>query len=161
MIPAYNRRGTARRALVELWPSPLRHRLLWAPARGAPTWWFFNDHFLRADRGSVVDRLYPEIYIFAMPVIYTTEEFDSWFTKLRDKEAIRRIQMRIDRAEGGNLGDCAPVGEGVLEMRIHYGPGYRVYFFQKDKEIVILLAGGNKSTQSKDIKTAQTIARQL
>lgn len=71
------------------------------------------------------------------------------------------MQARIDRAEDGNLGDCEPVGEGVSEMRIHYGPEYRVYFVQRGIEIVILLAGGNKSTQSKDIKTALEIARQI
>ena len=93
--------------------------------------------------------------------IYTTETFDVWFDGLRDKHAARRIQTRIDRAEDGNFGDCEPVGEGVSEMRIHYGPGYRVYFTQRGMEIVILLAGGDKSTQSKDIKTALDIARQL
>lgn len=72
-----------------------------------------------------------------------------------------RIQARIDRAEAGNFGDCQAVGEGVSEMRIHYGPGYRVYFTQRGLEIVILLAGGDKSTQSKDIKTALDIARRL
>ena len=74
---------------------------------------------------------------------------------------MRCIQVRIDRAEDGNFGDCEPVGEGVSEMRIHYGPGYRVYFVQRGMEIVILLAGGNKSTQSKDIKTAREIAQQI
>ena len=74
---------------------------------------------------------------------------------------MRRIQVRIDRAEDGNFGDCQPVGEGVSEMRIHYGPGYRVYFMQRGMEIVILLAGGDKSTQAKDIKAALKIARQL
>ena len=69
--------------------------------------------------------------------------------------------MRIDRAEDGNFGDSEPVGEDVSEMRIHYGPGYRVYFTQRGVEIVILLAGGDKSTQSKDIKIAQEIALQL
>lgn len=72
-----------------------------------------------------------------------------------------RIQARIDRAEAGNFGDCQAVGEGVSEMRIHYGPGYRVYFTQRGLEIVLLLAGGDKSTQSKDIKTALDIARRL
>lgn len=96
-----------------------------------------------------------------MKVIHTTEVFDTWFAGLKDKQAARRVQVRIDRAEGGNFGDCEPVGEGVSEMRIHYGPGYRVYFAQRGMEVVILLAGGDKSTQSRDIKTALEIARQL
>jgi putative addiction module killer protein len=93
--------------------------------------------------------------------IQTTEVFDAWFAGLKDVQAVRRIQVRIDRAEDGNFGDCEPVGEGVSEMRIHYGPGYRVYFMQRGMEIVILLAGGDKSTQLKDIKTALKIARQI
>lgn len=96
-----------------------------------------------------------------MNSIQTPEIFDDWFADLKDKQAVRRVQVRIDRAENGNFGDCEPVGEGVSEMRIHYGPGYRVYFVQRGIEIVILLAGGNKSTQSKDIKTALEIARQI
>ena len=96
-----------------------------------------------------------------MKTILTTDIFDSWFANLRDKRAIMRIQARIDRAEDGNFGDCEAVGEGVSEMRIHYGPGYRVYFTQRGMEIVILLAGGDKSTQPKDIKAAINIARQL
>ncbi len=96
-----------------------------------------------------------------MNLIQTTEVFDTWFVGLKGKQAMRRVQVRIDRAEDGNFGDCEPVGEGVSEMRIHYGPGYRVYFVQRGMEIVVLLAGGNKSTQSKDIKAALEIARQL
>jgi putative addiction module killer protein len=96
-----------------------------------------------------------------MNSILTTEVFDDWFASLKDAQAARRVQARIDRAEDGNFGDCQPVGEGVSEMRIHYGPGFRVYFVKRGMEIVILLAGGNKSTQSKDIKTALEIARQL
>ena len=96
-----------------------------------------------------------------MKSIHTTEVFDDWFEGLRDLPGKRRVQVRIDRAEDGNFGDCEPVGEGVSEMRIHYGPGYRVYFVQRGLEIVILLAGGDKSTQSKDIKIAREMARQL
>ena len=96
-----------------------------------------------------------------MNTIYTTAVFDAWFVSLRDKQAVRRIQARIDRAEDGNFGDAAPVGEGVSEMRIHHGPGYRVYFTKRGIEIVILLAGGDKSTQSKDIRAALELARKL
>jgi len=96
-----------------------------------------------------------------MRSIYSTEVFDAWFEALRDKQAARRIQARIDRVEEGNFGDCQPVGEGVSEMRIHYGPGYRVYLAQRGADIVILLAGGDKATQNKDIKTALGLAKQL
>ncbi|MDR0771174.1 MAG: type II toxin-antitoxin system RelE/ParE family toxin [Burkholderiales bacterium] len=96
-----------------------------------------------------------------MKTIHTTRVFDTWFAGLRDERAIHRIQARIDRAEDGNFGDCEPVGEGVSEMRIHYGSGYRVYFVQRGMEVVILLAGGDKPTQSKDIKAALELARQL
>ena len=96
-----------------------------------------------------------------MILIYTTDEFDDWFVTLRDKQAQKRIQARIDRAEDGNFGDCKPVGEGVSEMRIHYGAGYRVYFVQRGLEMVVLLAGGDKSNQQKDIQTALKLAREL
>jgi putative addiction module killer protein len=96
-----------------------------------------------------------------MKSIYTTEVFDAWFESLKDKQTARRIQARIDRAEEGNFGDHKAVGEGVSEMRIHHGPGFRVYFTQHGLEIVILLAGGDKSSQSKDIETAHELARQL
>ncbi len=97
----------------------------------------------------------------AVKTIYTTQVFDTWFATLRDKHAVRRIQARIDRAEDSNFGDCRPVGEGVSEMRIHFGPGYRIYLLPRGMEIVILLAGGDKSTQHKDIQTALETARQL
>ncbi len=96
-----------------------------------------------------------------MKTILTTTVFDAWYQSLRDRQAARRIQVRIDRAEDGNFGDCQPVGEGVSEMRIHHGPGYRVYFMQRGLEIVILLAGGDKSTQRQDIDAALRLARQL
>lgn len=93
--------------------------------------------------------------------ILTTEVFDAWFAGLKDRQATHRIQVRIDRAEDGNFGDCEPVGEGISEMRIHYGPGYRVYFTKRGMEVVILLAGGDKSTQAKDIKNALALARNI
>jgi putative addiction module killer protein len=96
-----------------------------------------------------------------MNTIYTTDVFDRWFAALRDQQAVRRIQARIDRAEDGNFGDVQAVGEGISEMRIHCGPGYRVYLTKRGLEIVVLLAGGDKSTQSRDIKQALELARQL
>ncbi len=96
-----------------------------------------------------------------MYTIQTTEVFDAWISGLKDRQAVRRLQVRIDRAEDGNFGDCEPVGAGVSEMRIHYGPGYRVYFVQRGLEIVVLLAGGDKSTQAQDIKAALEIGRQI
>jgi len=96
-----------------------------------------------------------------LSTIRTTELFDSWFEGLSDRKARARIQMRVDRAEEGNLGDCEPVGKGVSEMRIHYGAGYGVYFKQHGRDLVILLAGGDKSTQQADIKAALKLAGQL
>ncbi len=96
-----------------------------------------------------------------MTSVLTTTTFDHWFSKLKDRQAFFRIQARIDRIEDGNFGDCKPVGEGVSEMRIDCGPGYRVYFTQRGMEIVILLAGGDKSSQAKDIKTALRLAQEL
>lgn len=96
-----------------------------------------------------------------MKLIQTTDVFDNWFDELRDRMAAKRIQARIRRAELGNFGDWGPVGEGVSEMRIHHGPGYRVYFVQQGTQVVILLAGGDKSTQSSDILLAREIARAL
>ena len=96
-----------------------------------------------------------------MNKIQTTELFDRWFDGLKDRKARARIQVRIDRAEEGNFGDCQPVGGGVSEMRIHHGAGYRVYFKKIGKEWVILLAGGDKSSQQADIKAALKLARDL
>ncbi len=96
-----------------------------------------------------------------MNSIQTTDVFDTWYAVLRDRMAKASIQARIRRAEMGNFGDCKPVGEGVSEMRIHVGAGYRIYFTRRGMELVILLAGGDKSTQPQDIKTALSLARQL
>lgn len=90
-----------------------------------------------------------------------TSVFARWIDGLTDLRARARILARIERLAQGNAGDVAPVGEAVSELRIHYGPGYRVYFKQSGKEIVILLAGGDKSTQAKDIKLAIRLAKNL
>lgn len=93
--------------------------------------------------------------------IRKTDIFVRWLDGLRDVRARARVQARIERLAIGNPGDVQPVGEGVSEMRIDYGPGYRVYFKRVGREIVILLAGGDKRTQSADIKTALRLARSL
>ena len=90
-----------------------------------------------------------------------TETFVRWLDGLRDIRARARGPVRIERLAAGNAGDVEPVGEGVSEMRIDYGPGYRVYFKKQGREVVILLAGGDKRTQSADIKTALRLARNL
>ena len=93
--------------------------------------------------------------------IRKTENFAYWLDGLRDVRARARVQVRIERLAAGNPGDVQPVGQGVSEMRIDYGPGYRIYFKRVGHEIVILLAGGDKRTQSTDIKTALRLARNL
>lgn len=90
-----------------------------------------------------------------------TEIFSKWLRALRDRRARVRIQARIDRLVAGNSGDIKPVGGGVLEMRIDYGPGYRVYFVKRGSKLVILLAGGDKGSQAKDIEKAKQIAEEL
>jgi len=90
-----------------------------------------------------------------------TAAFQRWFTGLRDRQARARIQYRIDRLSDGNPGDVKPVGGGVSELRIAYGPGYRVYFVQRGSTLVILLCGGDKSRQARDIAEASQLADQL
>ena len=93
--------------------------------------------------------------------IRKTEVFALWLDNLRDIRARARIQARMERLAAGNPGDVKPVSEGVSELRIEYGPGYRVYFRKRGHELIILLAGGDKSTQARDIKTALRLARNL
>jgi putative addiction module killer protein len=90
-----------------------------------------------------------------------TVAFSGWMSKLRDHQARARIAARIDRLAFGNPGDVEPVGEGVSELRIHSGPGYRVYFVQRGKTLIVLLCGGDKTTQTQDIKTAKRLAANL
>ena len=93
--------------------------------------------------------------------IRQTEHYAKWFKSLKDHKARARIDVRIRRLSLGNPGDVKPVGEGVSEMRIDYGPGYRVYFLTKGNELILLLIGGDKSTQEKDIAKAKQIAKDV
>ena len=90
-----------------------------------------------------------------------TPEYAAWFATLRDRVAKTRIDIRIRRLSLGNPGDAKPIGDGVSELRIDHGPGYRVYFVQRGSVLVVLLAGGDKSTQAQDIRKAKTLARNL
>lgn len=90
-----------------------------------------------------------------------TDIYVKWLDGLRDIRARARVLMRVERLAAGNPGDAESVGEGVSELRINYGPGYRVYYKEQGRELVILLAGGDKSSQSRDIKTALRLARNL
>jgi len=96
-----------------------------------------------------------------MVEIRKTDAFAGWLDALLDLRARARIQARIERLAGGNSGDVRPVGEGVSELRIDYGPGYRVYFKKRGRELIILLAGGDKGSQAKDIRVALRLARNL
>ncbi|EQD27019.1 addiction module killer protein [mine drainage metagenome] len=93
--------------------------------------------------------------------IRKTALFAQWLDDLRDLQARARVQTRIEWLAAGNSGDVEPVGEGVSELRINYGPGYRVYFKKRGLELIILLAGGDKTTQAKNIKAALRLARNL
>ena len=90
-----------------------------------------------------------------------TDEFERWLRELRDKRATLRILTRLDSAIHGNFGDCSPVGKGVSEMRIHYGPGYRLYYTRIGDIVYLLLLGGDKSSPKRDIKRAIEIARDI
>jgi len=90
--------------------------------------------------------------------ILSPSVFDTWIDDLVDRRAATRILARIGRAKEGNLGDIKPVGEGISEMRIHHGPGYRVYFVRRDRTILLLLCGGDKDSQARDIAEARKLA---
>jgi putative addiction module killer protein len=96
-----------------------------------------------------------------MNTFQKSDEFDVWLVNLKDQVGKAHIALRLDRAAQGNFGDCESVGEGVSEMRIHYGPGYRVYFTRRGSVVYLLLLGGNKSTQKRDIKSAMKMAIEL
>lgn len=96
-----------------------------------------------------------------MVEIRKTDLFAKWIDNLRDVQAKARILVRIERLASGNAGDVKPVGEGISGIRIDYGPGYRVYFIKRGSELIILLAGGDKSSQAADIKVAMRLAQNL
>jgi putative addiction module killer protein len=93
--------------------------------------------------------------------IHTTEVFDKWTAKLKDRQAVMAIALRLARVASGNFGDTKVIGDGVSELRIFVGPGYRIYYTIRNNEIVILLCGGDKSTQQNDIKQAKELAKNL
>ena len=93
-----------------------------------------------------------------MATIIQSETFKTWMQNLRDDRARARIALRLQRLAAGNAGDAKPIGEGISEMRVDYGPGYRVYFMRRGAVIVVVLCGGDKRAQDRDIKTAKRIA---
>lgn len=96
-----------------------------------------------------------------MYTVLRSAEVDHWLARLKDIKGKARILARIKAAELGNLGDTESVGDGIREMRIHYGPGYRVYFVQRGRLVLLLLVGGDKSSQARDIRRARTLAASL
>jgi putative addiction module killer protein len=98
---------------------------------------------------------------YGMLDLRTTAEFDGWLASLKDRVGKAKIILRLQRLELGNAGDHASVGNGVSELRVHSGPGYRVYYKQTGKTIIVILCGGDKSTQDKDIKRAKEMAAEL
>ena len=90
--------------------------------------------------------------------VLQSETFTNWMDSLRDQRAKDRIAVRLIAAESGHFGDVDSVGDGVLEMRIHYGPGYRVYFIRRGADVIVLLCGGDKASQRRDIRRAKRLA---
>jgi len=114
-------------------------------------------------RGSALERVVNDrivAYKQQMPIVRQTETFSAWVRDLRDARGRVKILARIQRLEDGNAGDVAPVGDGVSEMRIHFGPGYRVYYVNRGGELVLLLCGGDKGSQQRDIEAAKKLARE-
>jgi putative addiction module killer protein len=95
-----------------------------------------------------------------MLTVQRTPEFERWLGRVRDREGVGRILKRLQRLARGNAGDVQPIGEGISELRLHFGPGYRVYFRQRG-DAIVLLYGGDKDSQEQDIRMAQALAREL
>ena len=96
-----------------------------------------------------------------MKKVSQTKLYMKWYSRLKDRVARMRIAVRIRRVQSGNVGDAKPVGDGVFELRFNFGPGYRVYYTERGDEIIILLAGGDKSTQQSDIEAAKRLAANI
>jgi putative addiction module killer protein len=105
--------------------------------------------------------MYPLGYNESLNTLLRSSDFDAWLTRVADQKAKARILARLRSATFGNFGDCEPVGEGVSEMRIHVGAGYRVYYTRTGSTVYVLLAGGKKASQTKDIAKAKTMAREF
>ena len=108
----------------------------------------------------MTDRIFQDT-IVGMPKIQTTLQFERWFAGLRDVRAKARIDIRIRRLREGNPGDVKPVGGGISELRLAYGPGYRIYYINTDEELILLLSGGGKASQSKDIERAKDLVKNI
>jgi putative addiction module killer protein len=121
----------------------------------------FREHAEIHQCRLLIDKKTFVAYTLQMPAIKRTDEFSKWLRDLRDIRARAKVLARLDRLSLGNPGDVAPVGDGITEMRIHYGPGYRVYYVQRGEEIVVLLCGGDKSSQVSDIRAAKKLAVEL
>ena len=121
-----------------------------------------QSHLVRQFRRvSHLTQTYPSGYIYHVYELQSTDVFDDWLRGLEDRKARARILARLDSVQLGNLGDVKSVGAGIREMRIHFGAGYLVYFVQRGKVLLLLLCGGDKSTQSRDIERARRILRDL
>ncbi len=101
------------------------------------------------------DFLYSNDYIFNMYIVKTLPEFDKWLDSLKDRITRLRLSRRLDKAQRGNLGDVKPVGEGVFEMREYFGPGWRMYYTKRGDTLIVMLGGGDKSSQESDIAKAK------
>ena len=123
---------------------------------------YLTHHFCDASGcPSRLASMYPLDYNDVMIEVRQTEVYARWFRRVRDRQARVRIDSRIRRLSLGNPGDVRPVGEGVSEIRIDYGPGYRVYFVQRGQALVVLLAGGDKDSQDRDIRRALDLAKEI
>ena len=96
-----------------------------------------------------------------MNIFYKTGIFNDWLSSLKDIRGRARIVLRLEQAERGNFGDCRPVGEGISEMRLRFGPGYRLYFWRQESKVYWLLAGGDKGSQKRDIERARELRREI